>query len=117
MRISDWSSDVCSSDLVGLLLPDELRQRVGQREARMEAETREVRAEARLAAGDAEVGHDGEAEAAADGGAVYRRDDRLLGAEQPRRFLVAVFAGAGGGSPLPVALGACGAGPEDRKTG
>src|SRR3546814_1354310 len=65
MRISDWSSDVCSSDL-----------------------------------------------AAADGGAAYRRDDRLLGAEQPRRFLVEVFAGAGGGRRVQVALGEVGAGAE-----
>src|SRR3546814_3333569 len=29
MRISDWSSDVCSSDLVAFRLPDELKIRKG----------------------------------------------------------------------------------------
>ena len=49
----------------------------------MKSEPGEVGGEPRLRAGDAEVRHHRQAQAAADRGAVHRRDDRLFGAEQP----------------------------------
>ena len=58
----------------------------------MEAEAVEVGAEARLAAGDAEVGGERQAEPAADGRALHRGDDGLLGPEDARRLLVQVLA-------------------------
>ena len=61
----------------GVGLADHLGQRRGQAEARMEAEPREVRAEARLRTGDAEVRHHREPEPAADRRAMDRADDRL----------------------------------------
>src|SRR5262249_237100 len=42
-----------------------------------------IRRKPRLRTGDAEIRNHREAEPAADRGAVHRRDDRLLGAEQP----------------------------------
>ena len=47
----------------------------------MKAELGEVRREARLGAGDAEIRRHREPESAADGGAMHGRDDRLLVAE------------------------------------
>ena len=61
-----------------LLRADEARQGHGQAEAGMEAEPVEIGAEPRLAAGDAEIGHQREAEPAADRRAVDRADDRLF---------------------------------------
>src|SRR5262245_6308335 len=52
----------------------------------MEAESREVGAEARRRTGDAEVRHQREPEAAADSSAVNRRDDRLACAKQADRL-------------------------------
>ena len=54
----------------------------------MEAELGEVGGEARLGAGDAEVRRYRKPEAAADGGAVHGRDDRLLGAEDAHRVQI-----------------------------
>ena len=61
----------------------------------MEAEPREVGGEARLRCGDAEVRHQGEAQAAADRRALDRADAGLLRAEQAGRLLVKVFAALG----------------------
>ena len=74
----------------GVLLADHGGQRLGQAEARMEAEPREVRDEARLRTGHAKVRHHRKPEPAADRRAVNRADDRLLGAEQPHRLHVEV---------------------------
>src|SRR5262249_44572178 len=69
-------------------LADHFGQRCGQPEARMEAEPGEVGAEARLRAGDAEVGHQREPQPAADGRAVNGADDRLARAEETDRLHV-----------------------------
>jgi hypothetical protein len=52
----------------------------------MKAEFREIRGEPRLRAGDAKIRGDGEAEPAADCGAVDGCDDRLLVAEDAHRL-------------------------------
>src|SRR5215475_4332122 len=52
----------------------------------MKTEPGEVRAEARLRTGDAEIRHHREPEPAADRRTMNRADDRLLGAEQPHRL-------------------------------
>ncbi len=52
----------------------------------MKAEPGEIGGKARLRAGDAEIRHHRQAEPAADRRAVHRRDNRLLGAEQPVAF-------------------------------
>ena len=67
----------------------------------MKAEPGEVGAEARLGAGDTEIGDHRQPETAADRRAVDRRDDRLPGAKEPialdveRRHTGGPFAGAG----------------------
>ena len=55
---------------------------MGEPEARMEAEPREVGGEARLRAGDAQIRHQRQAEAAADRRPVDGADDGLGGAEE-----------------------------------
>ncbi len=52
----------------------------------MEAELGEIRGKARFGAGDAEIRGDGEAQPAADGGAMHGGDDRLLVAEDAHRL-------------------------------
>ena len=76
----------------------------------MEAEPREVGGEAAFGAGDAEVGHQGEAEPAADRRALDRADAGLLGAEQAGRLLVEMLAAFGRAGLRPV--GEIGAGAE-----
>ena len=60
----------------------------------MEAEPGEVGGEAAFRAADAKVRHQGDAEPAADRGAVDRADYRLAGPEQAHRFDVKVVAAA-----------------------
>src|SRR5438105_3478561 len=60
----------------------------------MKAEPVEIGAEPRLLAGHPEVGHQREAEPAADRGAVDRADDRLFGTEQANGLFVEMAAGA-----------------------
>ena len=71
-------------------MTDDQRQCDGQTEAVVEAEQREVRREARLRSGDAEVGGQRETEASSDRGALHGSDDgqRLL--EQADRDVVEV---------------------------
>ena len=54
----------------------------------MKTEFGEVGGKARFRAGDAEVRGDRKPEAAADGGALHGRDDRLLGAEDAHRVQI-----------------------------
>src|SRR5687768_12933218 len=74
----------------GLRAADQLGQRDGEAEARMEAEDGEVRAEARFGAGDAEIGYQREPEPAADGRAVDCADDRFFRAKEAHRLDVQV---------------------------
>ena len=82
----------------------------------MKAEPIEVRTEARLLAGDAEIRDQRQAEPAADRCALDRAMIRLPGAEQPDRLLVEVAAGAAAaslrGRPGLHALREIGAGAE-----
>src|SRR3546814_3947279 len=82
MRISDWSSDVCSSDLPGAQLVDRLhaglvaedhQRRVARQDPDQEEHDREHR----------EQRHDGEAEASEDEAAhpVTRSEERRVGKE------------------------------------
>jgi hypothetical protein len=73
---------------LSLVLADQLGEQHRQAETRVEAELGEIRREARLGAGDAEVGRAGDAETAADGGAMHGGDDRLPGAKQTHRLLI-----------------------------
>src|SRR3546814_1093985 len=59
MRISDWSSDVCSSDLVGQqrAFPCQAEQLVARRDQRIMALAAVVLEVERVAAGDAKLGH------------------------------------------------------------
>src|SRR5689334_24539651 len=61
--------------------PDELGQRHGEAESGMEAQAREVGAEARLRAGDPEIGHQREAQAPAHRVPVDRAHDGLRSEE------------------------------------
>src|SRR3546814_8021493 len=58
MRISDWSSDVCSSDLLALLVGDALRQRLGRFENERIRPRRQLLEQAELAIVDACVSGD-----------------------------------------------------------
>src|SRR5579885_1885702 len=77
-----------------LLDADQARQGHCQPEPGVKAEPVEIGAEPGLVAGHPEIGHQRQAEPAADRGPVNRTDDRLAGAEQPARLLVEVPAGA-----------------------
>ena len=78
---------------VGGLLPDQARQGHRKAEALVDAEFDEVGSEPRLGSGDAEVGHQREAQAAADGGALNGADDRGLVREEAHRFPVEAAGG------------------------
>ena len=73
---------------VGGLRPDQLRQRDGEAEARMNAQFHEIGGETGFRRGNAEVRRQREPEPAADGGALHRRHHRLFGAEQTDAFSV-----------------------------
>src|SRR6185437_12816259 len=77
-------------DQFRIVLPDQFGERGGEPGARMESELGEIRGKPRLGAGDAKIRRDRKAEAAADGRAMDRRDDRLFGAKNPHRLDVEV---------------------------
>ena len=72
------------------LLADGRRERHAEREALVDADQREVRREPRLGRGHPEVGGHGQAQAAADRGALDRGDDRQRLLEQADREVIQV---------------------------
>ncbi len=75
-------------ELQGVLMPGDERQRHRQPEPVMEAKLGEVGHEAGLGRRHPEVRRAGQAQAAPDGGTLYRGHDWLLGVEQPHRLPV-----------------------------
>jgi hypothetical protein len=64
------------------LLTNQTRQRVGETEARMEAEFHEIRGKARFRANHSEVRHDGQSKASANGCALHGSHNRDVGIKQ-----------------------------------
>jgi hypothetical protein len=75
------------------LLTDQARQRHGETEAGVNAELREVRGEPRLRRHDPKIGHEREAESAADRRSLNRTDHRLPATEQTHRLAIQLAGG------------------------
>jgi DNA-binding transcriptional ArsR family regulator/MFS family permease len=81
------------------LLTDERGERHGEAEALVEAEPREIRAEARLGRRDPEVRHQRQAEPPAHGRALHGGDHRRARLEEPHGLVVQMPSGGPGRGP------------------
>jgi hypothetical protein len=72
------------------LWTDEIRKRDTQTEAVVKSESSKVCGKTRLRGGHSKIGEEGEAEAAANRGALNRSDDRSLGREESNRLIIEV---------------------------
>jgi hypothetical protein len=96
----------------GMLRPDQARQSSGQAETGMEAEACEIGGEACLGAADAEIRHDGEAEAGTHSRTLHCGHDGLGGAPEADCFLIEMAPALDRIAPIRAAAGKIGAGRE-----
>src|SRR3546814_7840793 len=91
MRISDWSSDVCSSDLISLAFPDRAPRHLGSRPADADAGRHQTRRAGHAGAGGDEQDGDHVHPGPRDRQAAVRSEEHTSELQSLMRISYAVF--------------------------